>query len=275
MQKVIQCRWSPTLGALEDTHEKIWGTVPYTNDQDPAVFFGVYGLPDFYTLWRHKGKKWILWAGTDVLHFKKGYWLDEAGDIRVDNKALGQWINKYCENWCENEVEREELQKFGIFAKVCPSFLGDVSKFGVEYKPNERPKLYTSVSGDNFEMYGWNMIPKLAKENPDVEFHLYGNQKKYYSSYKNVIVHGRVPKEQMNEEVKSMQGALRLTTFDGFSEILAKSILWGQWPVSLIEYPYMIPVDKIKMIQHMKEPNTRGREYYLNHLNKFPWNTKI
>ena len=274
MQKVIQCRWSPTLGALEDTHEKIWGTVPYTNDQDPAVFFGVYGLPDFYTLWRHKGKKWILWAGTDVLHFKKGYWLDEAGDIRVDNKALGQWINKYCENWCENEVEREELQKFGIFAKVCPSFLGDVSKFGVEYKPNERPKLYTSVSGDNFEMYGWNMIPKLAKENPDVEFHLYGNQKKYYSSYKNVIVHGRVPKEQMNEEVKSMQGALRLTTFDGFSEILAKSILWGQWPVSLIEYPYMIPVDKIKMIQHMKEPNTRGRDYYVQHLNKFPWNQK-
>ena len=77
MQEKWQCRWSPTLGALEEGHQDIWGTDDYTDIERPTVFFGVYGLPDFYTLWRHKGKKAILWAGTDIQHFRKGYWLED------------------------------------------------------------------------------------------------------------------------------------------------------------------------------------------------------
>ena len=55
-------------------------------------------------------------------------------------------------------------------------------------------------------------------------------------------MHGRVAQEVMNEEIKEMQGALRLTEMDGFSEILAKSILWGQWPVSLIKYSHILNI---------------------------------
>jgi len=64
MQKVKH-RWSPTLGALEDTPENIWGTEEYNPETDselPTVFCGLYGLPDFYALWRHKGKKWVWWS---------------------------------------------------------------------------------------------------------------------------------------------------------------------------------------------------------------------
>lgn len=266
-----QCRWSPTLGALERTHQEVWGTKDYENDTDPTVFFGLYGLPDFYALWRHKGEKHILWAGTDIIHFENGYWLDKEGQIRIDNKSFAKWINSNCENWCENDVERERLARCGILAKVYPSFLGNIDDFEVSFKPGN--KVYSSVSGDNFKQYGWFTILDLAVYNPGVEFHLYGNTKSWLGT-QNIIVHGRVPKEQMNAEIKQMQGGLRMTEFDGFSEILAKSILWGQWPISLIDYPHIMKPNQLSEILNKKEPNLEGREYYRRILNDYPWSTK-
>lgn len=283
LYKTIYCRWSPTLGALEGTAERVWGTAEYEGDRDdPTVFFGLYGLPDFYTLWRHRGKKWILWAGSDITHFRNGYWLEEGGGIKIEARQLSPWINKHCESWVENEVEREALAEVGIEAKVCPSFMGIAHEYGVSYQPAEKPKVYSSVSGDNFKLYGWDLIPDLAKKYPDIEFHLYGSTSNpwptetwpSYMPLPNIYLHGRVPKEQMNEEIKQMQGGLRLTEFDGFSEILAKSVLWGQWPISLIKYPHMLSVDEIGTLKGRVQPNYAGRHYYLSNLNKFPWNLK-
>ncbi len=109
------CRWSPTLGELESTHEEIWGTRKYTEldkYNNPTVFFGCYSLPDFYTIWRHKGKRYILWAGSDITHFQNGYWLEDGGDIRLDSTPMAQWINGYCVNFVENEVERKALEEW-------------------------------------------------------------------------------------------------------------------------------------------------------------------
>jgi hypothetical protein len=267
-----QCRWSPTLGELEDTHQNIWGTKDYEDLDAPTVFFGLYGLPDFYTLWRHRGYKAILWAGSDIQHFIKGYWLEDGGAIKLCPKSLAKWINKHCDSFVENEIEQYTLKLFGIESIIAPSFLGDVNQFTVNFKPGN--KLYTSISGDNIELYGWDKIPALAEENPDIEFHLYGNTIDIVTPHKNVIVHGRVPKEQMNDEIKEMQGALRLTSFDGFSEILAKSVLMGQWPVSLIKYPHMLSVEQISSLPSLKLPNLAGREHYISTLNDFIWNQK-
>lgn len=279
--KKWQAKISPTLGDLESTHDKVWGTRPYENDTDPTVFMGIYGLPDFYALWRHKGEKHILWAGTDITHLKNGYWLEDSPDgLKLDPLVIGKWLDFHCANWCENEVEQIALSKCGIDAKIQPSFLGNIDDFEVSFRPGN--KVYASVSGDNFEQYGWWKIigtagsMGLAEENPDVEFHLYGNQRKVELNYPpNVFVHGRVPKEQMNAEIKEMQGGLRMTEFDGFSEITAKSILMGQWPISLIEYPHVLKPGQISEILNKKEPNLEGREYYRKILNNYPWNLKI
>ena len=275
MQKVKwQCRWSPTLGELEETHQKIWGTDEYTDQERPTCFFGLYGLPDFYAVWRHKGIKEILWAGTDILHFEKGYWLEDGGTHAfslVGRHDLAMWLSRNCGHWVENEVERDRLWKCGILARVQPSFLGDVKKFKVNFKAGN--KLYSSVSGNNFEQYGWNKVHILASKHPETEFHMYGNTiEPPYSSLPNFIVHGRVSKEKMNNEIKGMQGAIRMTDFDGFSEILAKSILMGQYPVSLIDYPHILKPSELGEIVNKEVPNLAGRNHYLKTLNKFPWN---
>lgn len=266
-----QCKISPTLGDLEKPQNEIWGTVDYKNDTDPTVFMGVYGLPDLYTLWRHKGQKAILWCGTDIIHLKNGYWLEDKGGIRLGYQPIADWINKYCDNYCENEAEENALLKLGIEPTVIPSFIGNIDDYEISYRQSDRPKVYASVSGDNFEQYGWDRIEKLAVLFPEIEFNLYGNEKEWETERDNVIVHGRIPKEQMNKEIKEMQGGLRMLEFDGFSEILAKSILWGQYPISLIDYPHILKPKELEFLKDKKEPNIEGREHYRKILNQYPW----
>lgn len=259
MDKVKYYRWSPVLGDFEESPEKIWGVKPYNPDStESCVFCGLYGLPDFYALWRYKGKKYIFWAGSDIRHFTNGYWLDNKGEIRLNPPALARWIALNCESWVENEVEADKLAHFGIVSNIAPSFLGDVENFTPQIlKPEKR--YYSSVSGDDFKLYNWEMINEYAEDNLDTEYHLYGNTKPWIGP-KNVIVHGRVSKEVMNEETKTMTGCIRLVEFEGCSEILVKSVLWGQKPISLIDYPFL----------HTENP----REELLKILNRYPWNIK-
>lgn len=277
----MKIRVAPSIGALERSFEEAWGLETYNpvkDNEEATVFVGIYGLPDFYSLWRHKGKKYIFWCGSDIRHLDAGYWLDNTGNIRLDSFGITEWISKNCESWVENEVEYKLLSNWGIESHICPSFLGDVNTFKVSYEYSERPKLYSSVSSNDFELYGWNKIYEIANQYPNIEFHLYGNTKPFnpYISdiNSNVIIHGMVPKEQMNEEIKKMQGAIRMVEFDGFSEIIAKSILMGQWPVSLIEYPHTVPLSEIGRLTELDKPNIQGRNYYLNTLNKYPWTKK-
>ena len=272
------CEWANSLGTLEDTAENVWGTLPYDENKHPdenVVFFGLYGFPSFFKLWKHKGRKVIFWAGSDIRHFLNGYWLDKKGEIRLDLKALALWINAECENWVENEVEQKALAHIGIVSKICPSFLGDTDKFEISYEASNAPKLYTSISGDDFELYQWQKTMDIASQYPHYEFHFYGNTIEYpHAKPPNAFIHGRVPKEQMNEEIKNMQGAVRLIPLEGFSEIIAKSLLMGQWPVSLIPYPHTLSIEDLPTLKYKKEPNTEGRQWVLSAINRFPWNLK-
>lgn len=281
MQEKWKYKIAPSLGGgFEGTPESAWGVEEYIGPNGhgdyPTVFFGLYGLPDFFELWRHKGKKACLWAGSDITNFVNGYWLDDKGKIKLDPAPLATWLNKNVDNYVENEVEKVALAKLGVKSEVVPSFLGNVEDFPVCYKPKDKVRLYSSVSGNDFKLYGWDRIPKLAMDNQTTEFHLYGNTEEFGvpSSTKNIILHGRVPQEQMNVEIKEMTGALRLTEFDGFSELIAKSLLWGQWPVSVIEYPHTLKPENIDLLFRAYEPNMKGREWLLSVVNKYPWNIK-
>lgn len=270
-----QCRYSPTLGALEGSPDDVWGTKPYLDEFQDTVFMGMYSLKDFQALWNHKGRKAILWCGSDITRFISGWWLDVEGMIKIEPEAFAEWINKNCENYVENGVEHEALMVMGIESRIIPSFLGNVEDYSVEYQAKGRPKVYTSVSGNDYELYGWYKIRTLAEQNPGIEFHLYGSTGAFAqcAGLENVIDHGRVPKEQMNEEIKTMHAALRLTEFDGCSEIIVKAMLWGQYAFGNIYYPGVFSVDELPLLEIKTLPNP-ARGWWLNNLNKYPWNLK-
>lgn len=278
-------RVAPSLGGgFAGSPYEIWGqmeawcgdTMEYREHlTEPTLFMGIYGLPDFFALWRHKGRKCILWCGSDITNMVNGYWLDDVGKIRLSPFSLAAWINKNCESYVENDVEKNALLTIGIQSKVVPSFLGDVNKYELCYTPSDKPNVYTSISGDDWKLYGWDKLCYLSVQYPDINFHLYGNKTEppFWSTVlpHNIIIHGRVPIEQMDAETKVMQGALRLTEFDGFSELIAKSLLWGQHPISIIKYPY---TQGIENIQFPEKVNKEGRRWLLSICNKYPWNQK-
>ena len=50
-------RVAPSLGELERTFETAWGLETYNPEMDineETVFVGLYGLPDFYTVWKDR-----------------------------------------------------------------------------------------------------------------------------------------------------------------------------------------------------------------------------
>src|SRR3990167_6102529 len=88
-EEVWQCKWSPTLGELEATHQEVWGTKEYQWNNKPTVFMGIYSMNDVWALWGHRGRKAVLWCGGDLLRLTKtGYWLDTNDALRVDSKVL-------------------------------------------------------------------------------------------------------------------------------------------------------------------------------------------
>lgn len=126
------------------------------------------------------------------------------------------------------------------------------------------------------EEYGFGLATRLAEKLPEFTFHLYGAG--YRGKVGNIIIHGQVPEKDFNEEIKNYHCGLRPNSHDGFSEITAKSILLGQYPISFIPYKniwnYTTEDELVRKLQEIKQiskPNLDGRKYWIKELNKFPW----
>lgn len=277
---------APSLGSLEGTPEETWVTPEYSwwsNRHHPCVFFGIYDLRDYLALWWHRGGGYILWAGSDLRNLRDGFAFND-GKLKWLSKALRglltRWIvrlvSKY-QNWVENAWEGSILASYGIPYNECPSFMGGTGSYEVSYASGPVTNVYLSASEGRQEEYGWGIVERIANWLPNHRFHLYGAPWK--TRHGNVVIHGRVPKDRMNEEIKGYQIGLRLNETDGFSEILAKAVLMGQYVIGKVKHHH-IPsfendMDLILQLNAMagnKEPNP-ARAWYLENLNAYPWNS--
>lgn len=278
-----QIRVSKSLGGGFDGDPKeLWGCKDYSSIFKATVFCGMYDIRDYLYLALHRGKAWVFWCGGDILNLERGYLFND-GKWKWLNKFLGnKWVLKVlnkAEHWCENAREQQKLLQLGIKAEVCPSFFGKITDYEVEFEPFHIPQtlqVYLSASEGRQVEYGWGIIDDLAIGMPGVTFHLYGASWKTEQS--NIKVHGKVSQEQMNKEIKKMHCGLRMNDFDGFSEITAKSVLWGQYPITAIPHPNIQSFSHPQELKHQlldimkeQEANIHGRYYYLNAINKFPW----
>ena len=78
----------------------------------------------------------------------------------------------------------------------------------------------------------------------------------------------------MNAEIRNYQIAIRLNVQDGFSEVIAKSILLGQYPITQIQYPFIeyingdeSLIDALIKLKYKTEPNP-AEKWWREELNK-------
>lgn len=189
-----------------------------------TIFFGMYHPGDYVRLLLHRGRRTVFWCGSDILNLKQRlYWLPIIRSIDA-------------EHICENAVEFAMLSTMGIYATILPSLFESPENIEVCYKQSDTPHVYLCVHPGREEEYGINFLEKFVFLVPEVIFHIYGTEG---ISHENIVYHGIVPNWQFNLEIKEYQAALRLNEFDGFSEVLAKSVLMGQYPISYIPYPHI------------------------------------
>ena len=276
----MECRVAPSLGALESTHQEAWGTTEYESRNEPTVFFGLYDMRDYIALWRHSGKAWVLWAGSDLENLAKGFIFND-GKLHTLSKILrgNSWLMptlRKATHYVENSHELGRLVQVGLDGSIVPSFLGKIEDFPISFEPVGYVHAYVSGHKGREKEYGFADVEEVAGYLPDVIFHLYGAP--WETENLNVICHGEVPKEQFNKDIKDYHCGLRLNHYDGFSEITAKSILMGQYPIARLKSPWvykfsetsdLIPL--FKKIQKKDKPNYKGREHYINKLNQYPW----
>lgn len=277
-------RVSGTVIGFKEKAERIWGLEERDRVKDtkkPTVFFGMYHIGDYLSFIRHRGERIIFWCGYDILNLKNRYFFGDGKDLWLSKLfSFVPWhlIFKFikADHYCENEVEADELRKMGIEPKIVPSFLEDINDFPVSFKPSKKPQVFLSAWKGREDEYGVGLVRRLAKKLPEITFHIYGAGEPKQEG--NIVYHGRVSNEQFNREIKNYHCGLRPNEHDGFSEILAKSVLLGQYPVSKIKYPhiwnYRTENELVSLLRKLKKiscPNTAARNYYREKLNDFPW----
>lgn len=260
-------RTSSSIVNFREKAEKIWDIERYQWPRDifkPAVFFGMYHIGDYLAFLKHLGPKSILWGGSDLTAL-------------INAKLPYYKLFRNADNYVENNLERKELDMYGIKAKVVPSFLEDIDNFPISYEPKDRVHVYISIHPGREEEYGVELIKRIVPHTPNAYYNIFGGT---FSGFDgdHILHHGRVTNEYFNQEIKKYHCGLRINSHDGFSEVTAKSILMGQYPITRIKYSgipsYETEEQLIKLINSlsdMKEPNIDGRDFYRQQVNVYPW----
>jgi len=267
----MKVRISPSVINFKDKLLKAWKLKEWEGIDDPdkeLLFFGMYLKIDYDVYRLFKGKKYVFWCGGDLVRLRSNY--DWQRILRLYPET---------EHYVENELEQKELEEIGIKSKIVPSFLDDIEKYPVCYKPSENPHIFLSAHPNREEEYGILLVERIAPKLPNYTFHIYGVYERYGGDKpKNVLYHGIVPEGQMNKEIQNYQCGLRPNEHDGNSEITMKCLLNGGYPITRIKYPkiwhYETEEELIELLEklpRMKKPNIEAREYWIKKLNKFPW----
>ena len=250
--------------------ELAWNLEKWQGWQDPdkeVLFFGMYEKRDYDVYHNCEGKKTIFWCGSDILMM--------LGDPEVTRIAKE---NPETEHWTETNQQAEELARVGIKAKVCPSFLANVNDYPLSFQiplPNEKWKIWLSGHPNREKEYGFEDAKEIAKMFDNIEIHFYGVDGE---STENVIYHGFVPEEQLDKEIRKYHSAMRGNQHDGVSEVVIKSLLLGQYPITKLPYERVWQYNNIgELAKYVVElqtkvtPNYEPRVKWMKAINQFPW----
>lgn len=235
-----------------------YGVWSWRRTYNPTIFFGMYTPVDYLKLLLHFGRKKVFWCGSDILKLS-GIWRVLIATSRATH-------------YCENVVEAKQLERLGIYAEVWPMLFDDPDAYPITFIPDYLQKRDKHIrvflcahKGREFE-YGVDVVQKIAPLLPNITFHIFGVDG---NSTANVKFMGHVTSAIFDAMIDLCHAGLRLNAFDGFSEVVAKSILKGQYPISLISYPRIDQVsdekaliNKLKMLQSKQEPNYKARDFW-------------
>lgn len=167
----------------------------------------------------------IHWIGTDV-------WKAIHGEL--DTKGL---TGKRIFHLAGSELLRDELTAVGISATVIPII---PLKMNMDIQPAaEKHAALVYMPEGKEDFYGVEWIAQLCELNPDIPFHIVANQYTDRLNFPNVIFHGRVSLEEMNEIYKSITMLIRFPEHDGLSLMVLEALSKGKQVLYKYQHPFV------------------------------------
>ncbi len=186
---------------------------------------GTYKKDKTMVLARILRKRTIIhWIGTDVLFAMK--------------KA--QTGSKFQRNDIElagSELLVEELNGIGIKAYRIP-----IVPFGMNFSLKKMPDKHSVLvylPKERAEFYGYNIIKELARREPHIYFHIVANDGMEELKYNNVIFHGYLNGEAMEQLYEQITILVRYPEHDGMSMMVIEALGMGKHVLYKYKHPYV------------------------------------
>lgn len=160
-------------------------------------------------------KKLILqWMGTDALLA-----MDRFKQHTINRKYIDNGYNFVDSPWLMEEVKSLNVPTEYVHFKAV-TVVPNESQY-------EKITIISYVAEKRQLFYGMDQIAQIAKEFPNIEFHLFGLTHSDFPTTPNVYFHGWVSPEAFAETLKVSPIFLRLTDHDGFSVSVIEALGYG------------------------------------------------
>jgi len=176
----------------------------------PVLFFGVYRMEDVNNIKNHRGKKYILWGGSDanIIMGKKSQKLKK---LSIINKIKRIDI---AEHFSSSDCLSTRLDNLGIKNTKFVNWLADPQIFRPLTNVGECIYVYCGRSIEN-PYYSGDLVQKVIKKLPQFKFIL------------SCDTYESVSHEKMSDIYKQCFIGLRLTPYDGGAATVQELGLMG------------------------------------------------
>lgn len=185
---------------------------------------GSYSNTSFTRMARRLRKKIVVhWIGTDVL----------LAMDQPQRKIYREDMHLTCA-----EMLREELQTIGISSVVIPIVPNDL-KFSPLPMPDKHAVL-AYIPETREEFYGMPLLKKLARQLPDVAFHVVANSGKHDENpCPNVFYEGALNRAAMQAMYEGCSILFRYPQHDGLSMMVLEALGMGRAVIWKYKFPFV------------------------------------
>lgn len=227
------------------------------------------GLVTFIGALIFKKKLIVHWIGSDLYSI-----LLDTKKSKM-KKYVTILLNKMFDvtNWVASPLLKEELKELGITSEVV--YIPTELVRAVDILPLPAEVSFISyLPKTNHEFYGSELVFRLAKKNPDIDFHIVANDGEGMPKLGNIKYHGWVNELRMEELYNSTYGVIRLPIHDALGGTVIEAVLRGRYAIWTFEASYVFTANNydqlessIKKISEKTNPNFSGSQYIQEHFN--------
>jgi len=213
-RKLIQICTSGTITYFGKHARQRYGLVEYKSIREPTIFYGCYREADFDRIRKHRGPKYLVWGGGDVI---------KHGAINKVQRTPGV-VHIAQSNFIQKALDKAKIKN--IYVPFSPTI-----KFDGQFKPVPKGRgIYIYTSAISPEYYGGHFYYRITKQFPRIPFYITSSQKSITSATKKGLPTRHIKcygHNTIHEVYQKCFVGLRLVKHDGISATVQEMGLMG------------------------------------------------